>query len=188
VLIFVRFHSSFNFNHWYKGTFGAVWEGMWGSQQVAIKVLKRPADDDEGAEDFRKECETLQTIKHPNLLVFLGAGTSADGSAYMVTEFMNGGSLRAALQNPLKQIGWKLRVRCAQQVTHDSERAILNSEGVHVYPIVILSEVSHFPSLDSSCRPEQLTISDSHHRTTQLPSDRSWHGTLAQALYSTSRP
>jgi hypothetical protein len=40
--------------------------------------------DPAGAEDFRKECETLQAIKHPNLIVFLGAGTTSDGKAYMV--------------------------------------------------------------------------------------------------------
>ena len=100
------------------GTFGSVWKGMWGSQQVAIKLLKRPVQDDDGTDEFQKECETLQAIKHPNLLVFLGAGRSVDGAAYMVMEFMKGGSLRSALQNPLKQIGWKIRIRMAQHVSY----------------------------------------------------------------------
>ena len=64
-----------------------MWKGLWGTQTVAIKVLKRTADDEldpDGAEEFRKECETLQTIKHPNLIVFLGAGVTEDGKAFMV--------------------------------------------------------------------------------------------------------
>jgi hypothetical protein len=51
---------------------------------VAIKVLKRAANDEGCAKEFRKECETLQAIKHPNLIVFLGAGTTSDGKAFMV--------------------------------------------------------------------------------------------------------
>ena len=70
-----------------EGTYGAVWKGLWGSQPVAIKVLKRGAADDERGDadaEFRKECEALQAIKHPNLIVFLGAGTTADGKPFMV--------------------------------------------------------------------------------------------------------
>jgi serine/threonine protein kinase len=99
-----------------EGSYGAVWKGLWGSQPVAIKVLKGTVDDELGAEDFRKECETLQSIKHPNLLVFFGAGTTADGKAFMVTEFMSGGSLRRVLHDPLTTIDWLVRVRIAQQI------------------------------------------------------------------------
>jgi hypothetical protein len=69
-----------------EGTYGAVWKGLWGSQTVAVKVLKRAVDDDEhGNEDFRKECEALQAIKHPNLIVFFGAGITDDDRPFMVS-------------------------------------------------------------------------------------------------------
>lgn len=68
------------------GAYGTVWKGQWGSQLVAIKVLKRVVDEDDpdGMAEFNKECETLQAIKNPCLLMFLGAGTNDDGQAYMV--------------------------------------------------------------------------------------------------------
>lgn len=75
------------------GAFGAVWLGLWGRQTVAIKTLKRIVGvgdelDPEAAEDFRKECVTLQSIKHPCLIVFFGAGSTSDGQSFMVTEYV----------------------------------------------------------------------------------------------------
>eukprot|EP00037_Helgoeca_nana_P026214 m.294691 g.294691 ORF g.294691 m.294691 type:complete len:635 (+) comp27166_c2_seq17:1399-3303(+) len=90
-----------------EGTYGEVWKGLWGSQTIAIKVLKQGGDTEFGAEDFRKECEILQAIKHPNLIVFLGAGTTAEGKSFMVTEYLAGGSLRTTLRNQLVTLdGW----------------------------------------------------------------------------------
>jgi hypothetical protein len=68
-----------------EGSYGEVWKGLWGSQTVAIKTLKRGTDNEHDDEDFRKECEALQAIKHPNLLVFFGAGTTAEGKPFMVS-------------------------------------------------------------------------------------------------------
>lgn len=103
-----------------EGAYGSVWKGLWGSQPVAIKVLKRRADDEldpHSAEDFRKECEALQAIKHPNLILFFGAGTTEDGKSFMVTEFLAGGSLRTALcTEPHMPMVWSLRVRIACQI------------------------------------------------------------------------
>jgi hypothetical protein len=76
-----------------EGTYGEVWGGLYSNMQVAVKLLKKtaPINDDpayasavarmnaETAEELRKECETLQMIKHPNLLIFYGAGTADDG-------------------------------------------------------------------------------------------------------------
>ena len=70
----------------------------------------------ETAEELRKECETLQMIKHPNLLIFYGAGTADDGRSFMVTEFLAGGSLRAVLHDASREIEWNLRQRVAVHV------------------------------------------------------------------------
>jgi tRNA A-37 threonylcarbamoyl transferase component Bud32 len=115
-----------------EGTFGEVWAGQYSNLQVAIKVLKKSAVgaqysdplyasaiarmNAETAEELRKECETLQLIRHPNLLIFYGAGTSADGRSFMVTELLAGGSLRAALHDASRAIEWNTRLRVAVHV------------------------------------------------------------------------
>jgi hypothetical protein len=113
-----------------EGTYGEVWGGLYSNMQVAVKLLKKtaPINDDpayasavarmnaETAEELRKECETLQMIKHPNLLIFYGAGTADDGRSFMVTEFLAGGSLRAVLHDASREIEWNLLQRVAVHV------------------------------------------------------------------------
>ena len=65
------------------GAFGEVWRGAYGGQTVAIKLLKRPLDDEfdpEAAEDYEGENQTLQHIRHPHLLIFIGSGTTREAS------------------------------------------------------------------------------------------------------------
>lgn len=101
-----------------EGAFGTVWRGLWGSQTVAVKVLKQSLDEStpELAEEFHKECEMLQSIRHPALIIFLGAGIWNDGKAFLVTEFMWGGTLRGALLDTSRSMEWALRHSIAQQV------------------------------------------------------------------------
>eukprot|EP00041_Stephanoeca_diplocostata_P030984 m.951137 g.951137 ORF g.951137 m.951137 type:complete len:899 (-) comp23863_c0_seq1:429-3125(-) len=103
------------------GSFGDVWAGRWGNHAVAIKVLKASIEDsfDTGvAEDFQRECKTLQSIRHPNLLIFYGAGTtSQDRKPFMVTEFMALGSLRKVLHNRLQHLfPRQQRIQCAVEI------------------------------------------------------------------------
>ena len=70
-----------------------MWSGLWGEQTVAIKMLKQiiaPCEsskhDQVAADAFRIECDALQSIRHPNLIVFLGAGTTSAGQPFIVME------------------------------------------------------------------------------------------------------
>ena len=63
-----------------EGSFGEVWSGRWGHLPVALKLLREQlildgtADDatvSQASEDFRRECDSLQTIKHPHLYVIV---------------------------------------------------------------------------------------------------------------------
>jgi serine/threonine protein kinase len=110
------------------GTFGEVWAGRWGHLPVAIKVLRQrvvlDADDVDdsvkaAAADFRRECDSLQTIKHPHLLSFYGAGVTLDHQPFLVTELMPHGSLRHVLtQSSVGEISlaWVTRVRFAAEI------------------------------------------------------------------------
>lgn len=52
----------------------------------------------------------MQTIRHPNLLIFYGAGIDKDSRAFLVTELMAGGSLRKMLLDRSKDISWSMRL------------------------------------------------------------------------------
>eukprot|EP00035_Acanthoeca_spectabilis_P000874 m.76045 g.76045 ORF g.76045 m.76045 type:complete len:165 (-) comp10481_c0_seq1:619-1113(-) len=145
------------------GAYGTVWKGQWGSQLVAIEVLKRVVDEDDpdGMAEFNKECETLQTIKNPCLLMFLGAGTNDDGQAYMVTEFMNSGSLRTVLLDKSRPLEWDVRIRVATQIARGMQH-------LHKLKIVHRDIKSDNVLLDDKCNAKVCDFG------------KSWHGGIGR--------
>jgi serine/threonine protein kinase/Tol biopolymer transport system component len=65
-------------------------------RQVAIKVLKPELAAAMGAERFLLEIRTIATLQHPHILGLIDSGQVAD-TAYYVTPFVDGGSLRQRL-------------------------------------------------------------------------------------------
>ena len=102
------------------GGFGDVWMGAYGGQPVAIKLLKRALDDHldpAAAEDYRRENEVLQSIRHPHLLLFIGSGTTSNHKPFLVTEFMELGSLHGVLADAGRVLDWKtVRQRMAVEI------------------------------------------------------------------------
>lgn len=91
------------------GNFGTVYLGEWDGAKVAAKKLK-------GQEEwkaFAREAELLEyyyslflfilsSMRHPNVLTCLGIYTDAQDEKYIITEYMNQGSLISLLrQNQL---------------------------------------------------------------------------------------
>lgn len=114
-----------------EGNYGFVKEGHYAGHKVAIKTLKRPLDDDdpEVALDFGRECETLMAIRHKNLLIFFGAGTTSENKAFMVTEFMALGSLKEVIADTTRhQLQWPIRIKIATHVA--SGMAHLHTLGI----------------------------------------------------------
>ena len=170
-----------------EGTYGEVWAGLYSNMQVAIKLLKKPttAPTDENseyasavarmnaetAEELRKECETLQMIKHPNLLIFFGAGTSADGRLFMVTELLAGGSLRAVLLDATLAIEWKRRLRIAVHVAAGMQH-------LHSLSIVHRDLKSDNVLVDRELNAK-VGVPPSHHRPTPIHA----HGPLNHRMH-----
>jgi hypothetical protein len=94
-----------------EGAFSRVWSGTWGYERVAIKVLKSSTEDGgpDAIRDFEREVNTLQSIRHPCLIRFFGAGLKSSGHAFFVTELAMGGSLRSVLANVLDSLPWATR-------------------------------------------------------------------------------
>ncbi|KAJ6536289.1 kinase-like domain-containing protein, partial [Mycena capillaripes] len=61
-----------------KGGFGTVYQGNWNRTEVAIKVLKNHAGIAPSLPSLRNEIDIWSTLRHPNILQFLGANTLDD--------------------------------------------------------------------------------------------------------------
>ena len=71
------------------------------ARNVAIKVLPTHlADDDVFRERFRAEAVTIAKLRHPNILAVYDYGNES-GLYYIVTEFVDGGTLADQLGKPL---------------------------------------------------------------------------------------
>ncbi|HEY8055189.1 MAG TPA: protein kinase [Terriglobales bacterium] len=64
-------------------------------REVAVKVLPLGREEDAGAlRRFEQEARTLAALNHPNLLTVFDTGTTAQGALYLVTELLDGATLR----------------------------------------------------------------------------------------------
>jgi eukaryotic-like serine/threonine-protein kinase len=77
-----------------RGGMGSVWLATRSDhayeRQVAIKMVKRGMDTSEILRQFRREREVLAGLDHPNIARLLDAGSSDDGTPYLVMEYVEG--------------------------------------------------------------------------------------------------
>ncbi|XP_054783141.1 U-box domain-containing protein 51-like isoform X2 [Prosopis cineraria] len=96
-----------------EGGYGPVFRGMLDHTVVAIKVL-RP-DIASGEKQFFQEVEVLSTIRHPNMVLLLGA---CPEYGCLVYEYLENGSLEDRLfqKDNTPPIPWKLRFQIAAEI------------------------------------------------------------------------
>ena len=97
------------------GGSGEVWQGVWRGINVAVKILFKQGGHVFGGDNttattprqwakveksFKAEVQTLSSLRHPNIVLFMGAckshmqvmdSTNAELQYGIVTEFMSGG-------------------------------------------------------------------------------------------------
>jgi serine/threonine-protein kinase len=81
---------------------------------VAIKVLDRPAAGEARLGRFRDEARILAGLEHPGIARFYDAGRAADGSLYLVLEYVEGRDLLAHVRDAA--LGLRQRVELLLQV------------------------------------------------------------------------
>jgi hypothetical protein len=74
-----------------KGSYGSVYKGMLRGTVVAIKELKTKY---ESIDQFKSEINIMTRIRHPNIILFLGA---CHDPPYIVTELLTGGDLQSLI-------------------------------------------------------------------------------------------
>ncbi|KAK3035247.1 hypothetical protein RJ639_033881 [Escallonia herrerae] len=88
-----------------EGSYSIVFQGLYKSIPVAIKVIqsdKSSAVGPEGKEKFEREITLLSRVTHDNIVKFIGA--SMEPITMIVTELMEGGTLQKFL--------WNIRPHC----------------------------------------------------------------------------
>ncbi|XP_073001504.1 serine/threonine-protein kinase STY13-like isoform X2 [Typha latifolia] len=103
-----------------QGAFGKLYRGTYNGEDVAIKLLERPENDPERAQlmeqQFVQEVMMLATLKHPNIVRFIGACRKRIVWC-IVTEYAKGGSVRQFLmRRQNKLVPLKLAVKQALDV------------------------------------------------------------------------
>ncbi|KAL7112256.1 hypothetical protein ACP275_05G141000 [Erythranthe tilingii] len=96
-----------------EGGYGPVFKGKLDHTRVAIKVLR--ADAAQGRKQFQQEVEVLSFMRHPNMVLLMGA---CPEYGCLVYEYMNNGSLEDRLyrKGNTPPIPWGLRFKIAADI------------------------------------------------------------------------
>lgn len=80
------------------GGFGEVWLAEFNDMLVVVKKLHTHClIDDVAVQEFQREAELMKTLRHQNLVLFLGAGTNCRHEPFLVLEYVKRGSLNTIL-------------------------------------------------------------------------------------------
>ncbi|XP_037446896.1 U-box domain-containing protein 52-like [Triticum dicoccoides] len=96
-----------------EGGYGPVYKAVLDHTNVAIKILRPDAS--QGRRQFQQEIEILSSMRHPNMVLLLGA---CPEYGCLVYEYMDYGSLedRLCRRGNTKPIPWNIRFRIAADI------------------------------------------------------------------------
>ncbi|PUZ61484.1 hypothetical protein GQ55_4G279400 [Panicum hallii var. hallii] len=97
------------------GSFGEVYRGEWHGTEVAVKKFLQQDISSDALEEFRTEVGIMRRLRHPNVVLFMGAVTRVPHLS-IVTEFLPRGSLFRLIHRPNNQLDERRRLRMALDV------------------------------------------------------------------------
>ncbi|ONM33337.1 hypothetical protein Zm00014a_018805 [Zea mays] len=98
-----------------QGSCGTVYHALWYGSDVAVKVFSRQEYSEDVILSFRQEVSLMKKLRHPNILLFMGAVTSPQRLC-IVTEFLPRGSLFRLLQRSATKLGVRRHVHMALDI------------------------------------------------------------------------
>ena len=82
------------------GGYGQVHKAKYRDWTVAVKQLQLVmAEWPDIRREFLREIQFMRTVRHPNIVMFIGAGQHDENHLFLILEFMSGGALRSLLEN-----------------------------------------------------------------------------------------
>eukprot|EP00268_Persea_americana_P004615 TRINITY_DN1148_c0_g2_i1.p1 TRINITY_DN1148_c0_g2~~TRINITY_DN1148_c0_g2_i1.p1 ORF type:complete len:954 (+),score=200.57 TRINITY_DN1148_c0_g2_i1:427-2862(+) len=97
------------------GSYGEVYHADWNGTEVAVKKFLDQDLSGDALEQFRCEIRIMRRLRHPNVVLFMGAVTRPPNLS-ILTEFLPRGSLYRLLHRPNIQLDEKRRLRMALDV------------------------------------------------------------------------
>ncbi|KZV24893.1 U-box domain-containing protein 52-like [Dorcoceras hygrometricum] len=96
-----------------EGGYGVVYKATLDHTPVAVKVLS--SDISQGQKQFQREVEVLSQMRHPHMVILLGA---CPEHGCLVYEYMENGSLEDRLncRNGTPPLSWRTRIRIATEI------------------------------------------------------------------------
>uniref|UniRef100_A0A7N0TSM1 non-specific serine/threonine protein kinase n=1 Tax=Kalanchoe fedtschenkoi TaxID=63787 RepID=A0A7N0TSM1_KALFE len=98
-----------------EGSCGTVYSAKWNGSEVAVKVFSKLDYADDVVLSFKQEISLMKRLRHPNVLLFMGAVTSGQPLC-IVTEYLPRGSLYQLLQKSASKLDWRRRVSVAMDI------------------------------------------------------------------------
>ncbi|XP_022934740.1 serine/threonine-protein kinase CTR1-like [Cucurbita moschata] len=98
------------------GSFGTVHRADWHGSEVAVKILTEQDFHPERVNEFLREVAIMKSLRHPNIVLFMGAVTKPPNLS-IVTEYLSRGSLYRLLhKSGVKDIDETRRINMAFDV------------------------------------------------------------------------
>ncbi|URE21643.1 Protein kinase domain containing protein [Musa troglodytarum] len=97
------------------GSYGEVYRADWNGTEVAVKKFLDQDLSGDALEQFRYEVKIMSRLRHPNVVLFMGAVTRPPNLS-ILTEFLPRGSLYRLLHRPNVQLDEKRRLKMALDV------------------------------------------------------------------------
>ncbi|CAI0466964.1 unnamed protein product [Linum tenue] len=98
-----------------EGSCGTVYHARLYGSDVAVKVFSKQDYSDNVILSFRQEVSLMKRLRHPNVLLFMGAMSSPQRLC-IFTEFLPRGSLFQLLQRKATKLEWRRRVQMALDI------------------------------------------------------------------------
>eukprot|EP00742_Colponemidia_sp_Colp-10_P007271 GILJ01007817.1.p1 GENE.GILJ01007817.1~~GILJ01007817.1.p1 ORF type:complete len:862 (-),score=71.89 GILJ01007817.1:172-2757(-) len=96
-----------------EGGYGKVFRTLWRGTTVAVKKLRFSQMDARLLADFLGELAVMKPLRHPNVVLFMGACTK-NPNICIVTELCSRGSLWDVLHKKSLPLSWEIRLKMAR--------------------------------------------------------------------------